>query len=138
MARPTKLTPEVQRKICDAVSGGNFRNVAARWAGVPLSTFWHWCQQGKAATKGRKREFWEALLEAEKAAEIRAVALIMKAAQDDAKHAQWWLERKHHKRWGRKDLHKVTITSERMKEERERMLKLLLTDGDDDETNPAA
>ena len=46
-------------------------------------------------------EFWQALLEAKQSAEINMVGLVMKAARDDAKHAEWWLERKFAQRWGR-------------------------------------
>ena len=104
IGRPTKLTPEVQAKIVLAISGGNYRQVAAEWAGIPPDTLAHWM--------GRHREpylsFRHAVLEAEKMAEIGAVALIMKAAKEDPKHAEWWLERKFHERWGRKDRHEVT------------------------------
>jgi len=32
----------------------------------------------------------------------------MKAAEEDPKHAEWWLERKHPERWGRKERHELT------------------------------
>jgi hypothetical protein len=38
-------------------------------------------------------------LEAERAAEIRLVALVIKAAADDPRHAEWWLARKFPGRW---------------------------------------
>ena len=104
MGRPTKLTPEVQTKVVQAISGGNYRQVAAEWAGIPPDTLAHWM--------GRHREpylsFRHAVLEAEKTAEIRAVALVMKGAAEDPKHAEWWLERKFHERWGRRDRTEVT------------------------------
>jgi hypothetical protein len=134
--RPTKLTPEITKKICDAVSGGNFRYVAARWAGVPIRTLRWWCAQGRKAKKGPMRDFLHALLEAEKAAEIRAVALVMKAAAKDAKHAEWWLERKYPKRWGRKDNQKITVTDERIEAEIERAIKVF--QGGANEESPAA
>ena len=93
--RPTKYTPEIAQKICDAIRGGNYREVAAAWAGVPERTFYDWLKQ--------RQGFSQMVKEAEQAAEIRCVALVMKAAAEDPKHAQWWLERKCHERWGRKD-----------------------------------
>ncbi len=102
--RPTKCTPEAQTKIVQAIAGGNYREVAAQWAGVAPETLGRWLS--------RKREpylsFRRAVLEAEQAAEIRAVALIMKAAAEDPKHAEWWLERKFHERWGRRDRTELT------------------------------
>ena len=112
VGRPSSLTPAIIKKICGAIRGGNYRGVAAQWAGVPERTFWRWCQEGKEATEGPQHEFWQAILEAEKAAEIGAVELVMRAAAEDPKHAEWWLERKFPKRWGRKDSHKVKIENE--------------------------
>lgn len=97
--RPTKLTPECQQKVVDAIRGGNYREVAAEWAGIAPETLTRWMSR-----KGHPYEgFRQAVLEAEKAAEIRMVALVMKAAAEDPKHAEWWLERKFHERWGRQD-----------------------------------
>lgn len=93
--RPTKYTPEIAEKICQALRGGNFRITAAKWVGVSERTFENWLKQ--------KPDFFRAVQEAEEAAEIHAVALVMKSARNDAKHAEWWLERKCHERWGRKD-----------------------------------
>ena len=84
-----KLTPEIQEKICWALRMGNYRSVAADWAGVPRETFERWCEEGKKAKRGRKREFWLAILEAEKASEVRAVTAIVKAAKKNRRAAAW-------------------------------------------------
>ena len=102
--RPTKCTPEAQTKIVQAIAGGNYREVAAQWAGVAPDTLGRWLSRNREPYLTFRR----AVLEAEQAAEIRAVALVMKAAAEDPKHAEWWLERKFHERWGRKDRHEVT------------------------------
>ena len=47
-------------------------------------------------------------MEAEKASEMRAVALIMKSASEDPRCAMWWLERKFPQTWGRKNRHELT------------------------------
>src|SRR5262245_28564684 len=104
MARPTKLTPEVQERFLAAVRHGHFRHAAARAARAPavgVQAMRTWCRQGKKATAGRYREFWHALLQAEAEAESHCVALVLEAAKTDAKHAQWWLERKLPAKWGR-------------------------------------
>jgi len=100
--RPTKLTPEVADKICQAIAGGNYREVAAAWAGIGERTLREWMQRGESP-RSRYHDFRRRVLEAEQAAEIRAVGLIMASAAKDPKHAQWWLQRKHPERWGRKD-----------------------------------
>lgn len=101
--RPSKLTPQTQKKICDAISQGNYRQVAAEWAGITYRIFYDWMKKGRSDSSGKYCDFFHAVVEAEKAAEIRCVGLVMEAAANDARHAEWWLERKAHKRWGRKD-----------------------------------
>lgn len=97
--RPSKLTPDIRTKICETIAGGNFREVAAEAAGVPLRTFYSWMRKGKAAPSGAYAEFVQAVLEAERGAEIRCVRLVLEAAAADPRHAQWWLERKYPERW---------------------------------------
>lgn len=97
--RPSILTPEVQAKICSALKAGNFRTVAAEWAGVPERVFFEWMKKGKDNPESAYAEFRRAVIEAEKQAEIRAVTLIMKAAENDPKHAQWWLSHRFPARW---------------------------------------
>jgi hypothetical protein len=105
--RPRLLeTPEGQEKAArclQALRGGNFRNVACDWAGIPDSSFRDWIAEGEKGAPQSSVDFRRQVLEAEKAAEIRAVGLIMKAAANDPKHAEWWLERKFPERWGRRD-----------------------------------
>lgn len=105
--RPRLLdTPEGQEKAArclQALRGGNFRNVACDWAGIAESSFREWMAEGEKGAPQSSVDFRRQVLEAEKAAEIRAVALVMKAAENDPRHAEWWLERKHPDRWGRKD-----------------------------------
>jgi hypothetical protein len=97
--RPSKLTPEVRERILQAVRGGNFRDVAAQWAGIAPETLSRWLVRPESTYVA----FRQALIEAEQQAEIRAVALILKAAETDPRNAQWWLERKFPERWGRRE-----------------------------------
>jgi transposase len=99
--RPTTLTPSVRENILTAIRAGNYRDVAAEWAGVSVYTLRGWCQRDKRDEEGPFHEFWLALLEAEKSAEILMVGLVVQAARDDAKYAEWYLERKFPERWGR-------------------------------------
>lgn len=101
--RPSKFTAETRGKILEALRAGNFREVAAQYAGVARSTFCHWMQSAEPEFVA----FREEVERAEQAAEVRAVALVMSAAAQDPKHAQWWLERKFPDRWGRKDRHEI-------------------------------
>ena len=53
MPRPTKLTPEVQKKIGDGVSLGLTYSLAASAAGVTYQSLNSWMQ------RGQKDSIWE-------------------------------------------------------------------------------
>jgi len=100
--RPTKLTPEVQKTICDTVSGGGTDRVACLRAGISVSGLGEWKRRGAAG-----EEPYAAFLAAYKRAEgdfgLRNLALIGKAAQDGTwQAAAWLLERRYPEEYGRK------------------------------------
>lgn len=101
VGRPSVLTPALQEKILEAIKAGLFRQQAADWAGIGQRTLFTWLQQGKAKPSSPQGAFRQAVLKAEKAAEMRCSALIQQAAGKDWKAAAWFLERKFHSRWGR-------------------------------------
>ena len=101
MARPTKLTPELQKRITDAIQGGVDKKVAAAMAGIAESTFYDWLDQGrKPDALPEFSEFSESIERAEAEAEVVKVSRISIAANNgNWKAASWWLERKHPERW---------------------------------------
>lgn len=103
MARPTKLTQEVQDRIMSAVQAGNYLDTAANFAGIDGSTMRRWVQKGDApSAKEPYRSFCTALKSARAAAEVRSVALIQQAATGGTwQAAAWYLERSYPERWGR-------------------------------------
>ena len=103
MPRPTKLTPEIQQSIADAISAGNYARVAAECAGVGETTFYRWMQMGERARTGRFREFRESIRIAE--AEARAVKAWQTAIYKHWKAAMHWLARRHPDRWGSTQQH---------------------------------
>lgn len=92
------LTQEVQDKITASLRGGNFRTTSAEQAGVPERTFFDWMRRGKE-NEEPFRTFRRAVLMAEKEAEAHAVGLVMKHAENDPKHAEWWLSHRFPERW---------------------------------------
>ena len=103
MGRKSKLTPEVQERICQYVRQGLTYEIAARAAGVSETTFYRWKQRGERSKRGKYREFWEALKRAESEAEQVLVRRILAASNDTWQAAAWMLERRYPERWGRKD-----------------------------------
>ena len=105
MARPTKLTPELQENIVIAINAGNYSKIAAEMVGIGETTFYRWMEEG-AKPDGKKeyREFRESIKRAEAQAEVISVARIRQAENEGTwQAAAWYLERKHGDRWGRND-----------------------------------
>lgn len=92
--RPTKLTPEVQASIVQAISAGNYLKHAAMYAGVCADSVNYWCKRGEREHAGIYFAFSEAVKKAEAAAVARNVAIIQQAAHKSWQAAAWWLERK--------------------------------------------
>ena len=112
----SKLTPERQGRIVEALTNGNYMETAARYAGITPQCLYNWINRGgeerQRITDGAKPkpaeapyvDFVEAVEKARSQAEMRNVALIQKAAMDGTWQASaWFLERSYPKRWGRSD-----------------------------------
>ena len=88
--RPTKLTPEIQTRLCEALRAGNTREAAAEYAGISRATLYEWIRRGRNpeyTRRGKLRancrdfvDFVDTLTRAENAAEVRCVAVLQKAA----------------------------------------------------------
>jgi transposase len=101
--RPTKLTLDVQEKICQAIQMGATYVIACQYAGLAYNTFNEWMKAGESASTGRFHDFCEAVNAAEGRGAIKNLALIDKAAQDGAwQAAAWKLERRYPKDYGRR------------------------------------
>lgn len=101
MGRPSKLTPEAQQRIAQAIEVGATYKLAAQYGGVHYDTFNRWMHAGEQAKSGRYFEFYEAIKSAEARAVIKWLALIDKAAADTWQAAAWKLERRYPQDYGR-------------------------------------
>ena len=104
MGRPSKLTPEVTKRLTEAIRAGNYYEAACGYAGIGYSTFRAWMVKGEKAKSGKYREFVEAITRAEYEAEVRMVALWQKHMPEDYRAIRDFLERRYPDRWGRKRL----------------------------------
>ena len=132
MARPSKLTPEVQENICNWLKLGYYQEDAAIMAGISASTYYEWMKKGDseriALESGedalalpehplpapeddtqeiqvvyRFMEFSEAVKKARAEAEGAHIRNIRKAADNGVWQASaWFLERSHPKKWGKR------------------------------------
>lgn len=102
MGRPTKLTPETQKRIVDGIRMGATYELASQYGGVAYNTFNEWMKAGEGAQSGRYRDFYEAVKKAEGEAAIGWLAKIEKAASDgEWQAAAWKLERRYPQNYGR-------------------------------------
>lgn len=88
IGRPTKLTPELQEKLCNLISRGFQLERAAELAGIGKTTFFKWKEKAKTAKSGTYREFREAIKEADAQAEILHLENIRKAALGGAEQEE--------------------------------------------------
>jgi hypothetical protein len=110
VGRPTKLTPQVQKRICAAIKAGNYASVAARAAGITEATFHNWMKAGEGQESGEFFEFFEAVKKAEAEREVTLVKFVKLNALNNWQAAMTMLERLHPDRWGRRDrtTHEIT------------------------------
>lgn len=94
MARRSKYTPDVVKRLTDAIRLGATYELACGYAGIGVSTFYDWLQA--------KPEFSEAIKEAEGGAAVGWLARIEQAAKDGTwQAAAWKLERRYPEQYGR-------------------------------------
>src|SRR5687768_1636183 len=66
--RPSKLTPEIQKQICELLEGGNFVETVCDYVGISKETFYDWIRRGErgweADIKGGYVEFSDAVKKA--------------------------------------------------------------------------
>lgn len=102
--REPTLTPEITKKICDALELGSYLESAAAYAGVHKTTLHKWLYRGRKAKKGMWHDFVALVDMAIEKSEVRKVQRIdQAAAKGDWRADAWMLERKMPKRWGRKE-----------------------------------
>jgi hypothetical protein len=103
MGRPSKLTPETQQKIAQAVASGNYFDTAAAYGGISYDTFNDWMNKGINKVDAKYVQFYHAIKKAEADAEVMRVARISKAGQEGNWQADaWQLERRYPQKWGRR------------------------------------
>lgn len=115
MARPTKLTPEAEKAIIEAVLHGATYKDAAEAAGVWYETFNRWMNVGQAAKAGQFHQFYLAIRQAEAQCRLNMTRVIQSAAaKGDWKAAEAYLKRRDRENWG--DNIDVTSGNEQIKQ----------------------
>jgi hypothetical protein len=98
--RKTKLTGDVQARICKAIRAGTPFKLACEYGGIGVSTFYQWLERGERES-GEYAEFREAVKAAEADAVVALLAKINLAATEHWQAAAWILERRYPHEFGR-------------------------------------
>lgn len=100
MARPSKRSPEIEKRIMEALAAGVSRKTAAEYGGVTEDTLIRWMK--------RYADFHSAVIDAESKVEVSAVVSVRAAwMAGDWRAAIEWLKRRRHQEWS--ETHRVEI-----------------------------
>ncbi len=98
--RPTKLTPEVQQTICDALERGEVHVHAAEHGGISEATYYNWIRKGEEGDK-EYVEFLLATMRAEAEGRKEIFKKIRCATETDWRAAAFLLERRYPQHYGK-------------------------------------
>ena len=99
--RPSKLTPELQEKLCRAIRAGNFINISCALTGCSPRSTQIWRKRGLEDGRGVFFEFALAIEQALAYSDACDLAVIQAAAAaGEWRAACWVLERRFSERWG--------------------------------------
>lgn len=106
--RPTKFTEEAKGQIIKALKLGNTRKAASQSVGIVFQTFANWLVSHP--------DFLVDVVKAEAEAELRFLGKVAVGAAG-WQSAAWWLERRRHEDYGRRDRLDMSLDSRKMAEE---------------------
>ena len=102
MARPSKLTPEIQQKIGDNIALGLTYRLAAESAGVTYKTFNDWMNKGKIGRSGKYYQFYKHINKCNADGARKLLKRIQEVAEaGDIRICLWILERRFPDEFGR-------------------------------------
>lgn len=107
IGRPTDCTPEVTRRICEALRAGCTRDAAAAAGLVSRTAMATWIRKGNDGVEPYA-QFVQEVQRAEDEAEQLLLLTIQAQAPQDWKAAAWILERRRPHHWGRTQRHELT------------------------------
>jgi hypothetical protein len=113
MSRPSKLTPDIQKRIGDNIALGLTYRLAAESAGVTYKTFNEWMNRGQTEKSGKYYQFYNYIQKCNADAAKVLLERINEAAKSgDTQMCTWILERRFASDFGRKVYRKTNIVSE--------------------------
>jgi transposase len=117
MARPTKLTPEITKRIGDNVSLGLTYSLAAEASGITYKTLNEWHKKGKNSKSGKYFEFYKYIQKCNADAAKKCLERLNEAVgAGNCQVCMWILERRFPEEFGRRVYRETNIVSENRNE----------------------
>ena len=127
MSRPSKLTPDIQKRIGNNIALGLTYKLAAESTGVTYKTFNLWMTKGKNSTSGEYYRFYKHILKCNAdAAKALLEHLNEAAASGNCQICMWILERRFPEEFGRRVYQKTNIVSENLNQN----IEIIVNDAD--------
>jgi hypothetical protein len=112
MARPCKLTDEIQRKIGDNIALGLTYSLAAESAGVTYKTFNDWMNKGKTEKSGKYYQFSQYIQKCNADGALNILQRLNDSAKaGNCQICMWILERRFPEDFARRQYRKRNVVS---------------------------
>ena len=113
MARPSKPTPDIQKRIGDNIALGLTYSLAAEAAGITYKTFNEYMNMGQTEKSGKYFQFYQYIQKCNADAAKVLLERINEAARaGDTQICTWILERRFASDFGRRVYKKTNVVSE--------------------------
>ena len=117
MARPSKLSPDITKRIGENIALGLTYSLAAEAAGITYQTMNQWVQRGKNSKSGEYFEFYKFIQKCNADAAKKCLEKLNEAAKaGNTQICQWILERRFSEDFGRRQYRKMDVVSENKNE----------------------
>jgi hypothetical protein len=127
MARPTKLTKELQQQIGENVALGLTYALAAASAGMIYQTFNDWMNKGKNSKSGEYFEFYKVIQKCNADAAKKCLQRLKDAAEaGNNQICMWIFERRFPNDYGRCEYRKINAVTENKNEN----IEIIINDAD--------
>jgi hypothetical protein len=113
MARPCKLTPEIQQRIGENIALGLTYRLAAESAGVTYKTLNEWNQKGQTDKSGKYYQFAQYIQKCNADGALKLLERLNEAVKaGNCTVCMWILERRFSEDFGRRVYRKTNLVSE--------------------------
>ena len=117
MARPSKLSTDITKRIGENIALGLTYSLAAEAAGITYQTFNEWHKKGKNSKSGEYFEFYKFIQKCNADAAKQCLERLNKAAKaGNCTICMWILERRFSEDFGKRQYRKMDIVSENKNE----------------------